>query len=201
MITRRAAYLTPDGAWAIFSVDDQHLQVVDLASLATTHTLPCDSPQVVAVTPGRVAHPTGGDGDCVASPTGREGGSVASPIEKEGERAVAVTFDNTLTTWDLEHGEEHAFPTGHNWPVTGLAISPDGRYAATVAGFGRYKTGGGPDRTLKVWSIPDGALVASFTGESALGDCAILEDGVTFVAGPHILRLEDVQPGIQEASD
>jgi len=161
---RRVSYVTAGGEWAIVSADDRHLKVVDLEHSTETHTLSCDYPVAVAVA-----------------------------VTPDGRRAIAVSLNNTLTRWDLEQEGELSFSTGHNRTVTGLAIGPNGRYAATVAGFGFGKMSGAPDRTLKVWDLDSGELVASFTGESALQDCIIVEDGVTFVAGPHILRLEGVE--------
>jgi len=67
-----------------------------------------------------------------------------------------------------------------------VAVTPDGRQAVSAS----------QDRTLKVWDIGSGKLVATFSGEGALYACAVAPDG-TIVAGEisgrvHFLRLEGV---------
>ncbi|MFC1878755.1 AAA family ATPase [Chloroflexota bacterium] len=169
--TQRAAYVTPDGGRAIYAIDNHQLKVVDMERLAETHTLNCEypHPQVVAITL---------DGRC----------------------AIAISHNGNFNLWDLKHDRRFSFPTDHDRVVTGVAISLNGRYAATVAGFGNIKMSRAPDRTLKVWDIAtefgpthgSRRLVASYVGDKVLKECTIVEDNVTFVAGPHTLRLEGV---------
>ncbi|EKD10831.1 WD-40 repeat protein [Arthrospira platensis C1] len=51
------------------------------------------------------------------------------------------------------------------------------------------------DKTLKLWDLETGEVLATFTGEGAMESCAIAPDGVTVVAGDgsgrvYFLRLE-----------
>lgn len=74
-----------------------------------------------------------------------------------------------------------------------MAATPDGCRAVSVS----Y------DRTLKVWDLETGIIVASFTSESPIFCCVIAPDGVTIapdgviiVAGEasgrvHFIRLEN----------
>ena len=48
-------------------------------------------------------------------------------IAPDGRRAVSTSEDNTLKVWDLESGREVRTLEGHSGPVTGVAITPNGR--------------------------------------------------------------------------
>ena len=72
-----------------------------------------------------------------------------------------------------------------------MAMMPDGRRA--VSGYWNHKT-------LKLWDLKSGQILASFTGESGMLACAVSLDGRTIVAGDtsgrvHFLRLEGLEAG------
>ncbi|MDT9326308.1 MAG: WD40 repeat domain-containing protein, partial [Limnospira sp. PMC 1286.21] len=74
---------------------------------------------------------------------------------------------------------------GHSWSVNAVAIAPDGKRAVSAS----------DDKTLKLWDLETGEVLATFTGEGAMESCAIAPDGVTVVAGDgsgrvYFLRLE-----------
>lgn len=98
--------------------------------------------------------------------------------------------DNSLKIWDLEQGKERLSFTGHQSNVMALAITPDGQHAISSSW----------DRTVKMWRLDNGQLVATFTGESEILTCDLSPDGLTIIAGErsgrvHVLRLENVTPG------
>lgn len=78
---------------------------------------------------------------------------------------------------------------GHAGGVNAVALTPDGRRAVSAS----------HDKTLKVWDLEIGSLIAGFTGESSILSCAIAPDGLTIVAGEasgkvHFLHLEGIGP-------
>jgi hypothetical protein len=90
---------------------------------------------------------------------------------------------------DLDTAAELHTLTGHTNRVDAVAVTPDGRRAVS----GPY------DKTLKVWDLDTGAVLATFQADASLYACALAPDGVTLVAGDksgrvHFLRLEGVTP-------
>ena len=76
---------------------------------------------------------------------------------------------------------------GHISYVTSVSIFPDGDRVISAS----Y------DKTLKVWDMKTGQVIASFTGESGMLCCAVAPDGLTIAAGDksgrvHFLRLMGV---------
>jgi WD40 repeat protein len=95
---------------------------------------------------------------------------------------LLATAGIELSLWDVSSGREVRVFTGHTSPVTGIALSPDGRILASRA------RGGEGDNTLRLWNVssghelhtvvlaprpemnkpvtfsPDGALVATGSG-------------------------------------
>jgi WD40 repeat protein len=62
----------------------------------------------------------------------------------------------------------------HNGKVTSLAVSPDGKWFAS----------GSEDKTVKLWSLPGGALVNTLTGhKDAVKSLALSPDGTLLVSG------------------
>jgi WD40 repeat protein len=106
-------------------------------------------------------------------------------VTPDNRRAISVSGDGTFRVWDLEYGEE--LLTLHNDTdyVTALKMTPDGRRAASAS----------VDSTLRVWDLERGVVIASFSADGPLEDCAIAPDGVHIVAGEQsgrmfFLRLE-----------
>jgi len=64
-------------------------------------------------------------------------------------------------------------------------VTPDSRFAISGSG----------DKTLKVWDLGTGEVIASFSDDDSLYACAVAPDGKTVVAGGgsgrvYFLRLE-----------
>ena len=74
---------------------------------------------------------------------------------------------------------------GHSAKVKAVAFSVDGRHAISCA----------RDRTLRVWEVPGGAPLATYTADSALQSLALSPDGALIAAGDaagrvHLLGLQ-----------
>jgi WD40 repeat protein len=88
--------------------------------------------------------------------------------EKEKER----TFSE-LKLWDLNSREASFTLQGHAGPVNQVALSPDGRYAASAS----------DDRTVKVWDLTTNRPVVTFAGHRGTVRCvAFSSDGQRIVS-------------------
>ena len=90
-----------------------------------------------------------------------------------------------LTLWDPRSGIVHKELGGHEHFVTSLALTPDGRFAASA----------GRDHILILWDLAALAPVAKYVGDAAFTACTIAVDGRHIAVGDasgrvHILRLE-----------
>ena len=90
--------------------------------------------------------------------------------------------------WDLETGNALRTFTGHAESVTAVAVSWNTRLAVSAS----Y------DKTLKVWQVESGHLLATFTCDGLATSCTFAGDH-RIVAGDavghvHLLRLEEPKP-------
>jgi len=84
----------------------------------------------------------------------------------------------------LERGVALRDLIGHSGGVYGVALSPDGQYAASAS----------QDKAVKVWSLEDGVNICSFVCDAEANCCAFASDRL-IVAGDeggrvHFLSLE-----------
>ena len=65
-------------------------------------------------------------------------------------------YDKTLKVWDLGSGQRAPHAEGHASPVTGVAVTADGRRAVSASW----------DKTLKVWDLESGRELRTLEGHS-----------------------------------
>ncbi|MGO9271191.1 MAG: WD40 repeat domain-containing protein [Terriglobia bacterium] len=74
-----------------------------------------------------------------------------------------------IRLWSLSEGRLIQTLQGHAARVNALAVTPDGRFLVS----------GSADKTVKVWSLPDGALLKTISHKNAVTALAIAPDGRT----------------------
>jgi WD40 repeat protein len=118
-------------------------------------------------------------GHVVGQLRGHEAAVESVLFTQRGRRVLTGSYDTTVRLWDLASRRELRRLEGHQDRVGGLAVTPDGRYAASAS----------DDATLKVWRLETGECLATFTGDGALGACAISPDASLLVAGESFGKL------------
>jgi WD40 repeat protein/tetratricopeptide (TPR) repeat protein len=127
-------------------------------------------------------------------------GSIVA-VTPDGRQVLCRSFDKTLILWNLETGTQlltlysisgtSVFVATLSPTVGEIVVTPDGQHALFNS-----------NNTVRVWDLTSGSLIASFSGDSIISDCAIAPDGVTFVVGDksgrlHFLRLENLEKTTQ----
>lgn len=101
-------------------------------------------------------------------------GPVNDAIFLSENRALTGSDDASLALWDLESAEMLRRFHGHQAKVVDVAVSPDGRYAASASW----------DRTVGLWRISDGEMIAQLTGHTGpVNAVAFSEDGEHLYSG------------------
>ncbi len=122
------------------------------------------------------------DGALLKTLTGHSSGVCAVAISRDGRLLASGGDDQTIRLWSLPEGTLLKTLEGHSSSVSALAISPDGRLLLSGCNWergGRPKLTPTPeDHTIKFWSLPDGVLLKTLTGNSAFVPAlAISRDG------------------------
>jgi len=78
-------------------------------------------------------------------------------FSRDGKRAISGSWDHTIGIWDLSSGRLIRRLTGHEYWITSLALSRDGRYLLS---------GGSKDLTIRLWDIATGKTLQIFKGHS-----------------------------------
>lgn len=129
-------------------------------------------------------------------------------VSADGGRAMTSSTDNIMVFYRLNVTRDEArvrlwdLATRSRLRVlafneeSGVSYSRAGAFrCVALDATGRFGAAGGDDRTLRVWHLDTGELVAAFTADAAVTACAISPDATVLVAGEatgrvHLLRLE-----------
>jgi LSD1 subclass zinc finger protein len=151
-------------------------------------------------------------GECVRTLTGHTDWVDVVTLAADGRRVVTES-DLELKVWDVETGVCLCTLAGHTALMDRMVRRCcGGDLLRTLAGYtgvkrpvalsadGRCGVLRSDDKTLRVWDLAAGALLASFEGAGAMAVFAATPDGCTLVGGDedgsvHLLRLENVEPG------
>jgi WD40 repeat protein len=195
-----ALVVSPDRWRGVSALHDQTLKVWDLESGQVLCTLNGHSDRVTAVALSRDARrAVSASSDRTLKVWDLETGQelwtlpghasevTAVAMSPDGRRAVSASADGTLKIWDLENGEALHTLQDHDSEVLTVAVSFDGQRIASTS----------RDRKLRVRDLQSGKLIATFTSDSMMFQCAFAPDGHTLVTGEvsgcvHFLRLENI---------
>jgi len=100
----------------------------------------------------------------------------------DGKTLVSGSMDNTLKQWDVEAGKLLRKLEGNKAPVTGVAVSPDGKLFATAGAVQRE----GKCESVEVllWDMETGKLKKALPDQTArVNALAFSPDGSTLAVG------------------
>jgi WD40 repeat protein len=107
--------------------------------------------------------------------------SIAIPAS--GKFALTASDDYSLRIWDLDTGEELQALEGHEDRVSKVAVTPDGQYAVSAAGFPYVVSN---DHTLKTWDLKKGRELYTLDDhKSPVTAVAVTPDGQYVVSAGH----------------
>jgi WD40 repeat protein len=149
-----ACSMTPDGTRFI-SASGKSIRVWDAASGSSS----------VAVDLSRKA---GWVSDCALTPDGNRIVTVSHGFSDD------YVTDNGVEVWDAATGGLVAYLINHEFPLSGVAVSPDGAFLVCA----------GQRRTLELWDLNAGERRASLRGHAGeVLACAFAPDGTWVVSG------------------
>lgn len=90
-------------------------------------------------------------------PSDRYAGVTSIAFSPNGQLLISGSEDSTIKVWELNTGQEIRTLTGHSNFVNSIAISPDGRFLASVG-----------SNIIKLWELSTGQEVHTLSGHSAL---------------------------------
>ena len=99
-------------------------------------------------------------------------------ISPDGRLLASGSYDRTIKLWSLPDGALLKTLTVPYQPINSVAISPDGRLLASGIAASGSGGAGSVDGSVKLWSLPDGALLKTLNGLSPMyPSLAISPDG------------------------
>jgi WD40 repeat protein len=153
---------SPDGRYAVgYSEIDNANHLWDIKTLTKTHSFSYSGP------PFRNPIQFSSDGNYLLAAYGKE-----------------------MVLSDVTSGQEVQIFTGHTNNVTGLALSPDGKYALS-ASF---------DKTVRLWDIETGEEIRRFSSHGEVKSMAFSSDGQRILTGglmggtDGVVLLWDIEP-------
>ena len=132
--TDRVNCLALSGSLLVSGSHDGSVKLFDTESLQLVHNLRGHSDVILSV-----AVAASSDGSQLVL----SGGGLSSSVR-----------DNSVRVWDAASGAQLTVLQGHPWPVRGIAVSSDGRMAASASS----------DRSICVWDLASSSLCARLVG-------------------------------------
>lgn len=105
----------------------------------------------------------------------------------DGQILASIDDQWIIRLWQVDDGRLLATLKGHTDEIVNVAFSPDGRTLASASGrpyliFSGHKGSG--DKTIRLWSVPDGKPLATYTAHSdAIPGLAFSPDGQWLASG------------------
>ncbi len=193
----QALAITPDGKTLVSSSSDDSVKLWSLPEGHLLANLQTDNAGVdaFAVTPDSTILASNSKdnkvrlwsipaGRLLATLEGHKGAVNALAITPDGKALASGSGDKTIKLWSLPEGRLLATLEGHRGPVNALAITPGGNALASGEG-GEWQSGRpSGDNTIKLWSLPEGRLLATLQGHSgSIEALTIAPDGRTLASG------------------
>ncbi len=146
-----AVAFSPDGKHILSSSGDKTIRLWDVMTGENLQTF---------------YEPVGGAGAVAFVPTGGRFLAGTNASNLNGKWVLAS--ENVFRLWDVKTKKILKTFRGHDGPVWGVAVSPDGSRALS----------GGDDKTVRLWDVESGKEVRSFNGHSeGTGSVALSPDG------------------------
>ncbi len=205
--------LTSDGRRALTSAEDGTLRLWDLHNGAEVYRLPVDWVVAVALSPDGHTAATGSLRNAVAL-WDVETGTMIRQLQGHNDSVMAVAFapdgrtlfsggqDGRILLWDVETGEqiERLVFRDVVAPVTGIAVSPGGRYllVSSRGAADVYSDGTPETHKLVLFDLETRDVVRTFEGHlDPVNSVAISPDGRYGLSGSNdfTLRLWDLATG------
>ncbi len=200
-----AAAFTPNGQLLVTGCEDKAARVFDTASgkELSRYLEHFSGVSRVAVTPDGSRVLSGGSNgslkfwdihtaEDIFEMAGHRDHVTAIAIAPDGSAAVTAASNLIslqggpvrveMKLWDLTDGQEiRTFRDGHQGPINGLSLSPDGHWVVTA----------GEDRTIKLWEVASGRPFFTFTGfPGSAEDVCFSPSGDAVIAGSQDERLQ-----------
>ncbi|HLJ93719.1 MAG TPA: sigma-70 family RNA polymerase sigma factor [Gemmataceae bacterium] len=102
-------------------------------------------------------------------------------------KILATAGSNSIRLWDPRSGQERELTKGHQGPIRGLAVSPNGRLVASAS----------EDGTVHLWEAVTGKQMRCFTGPGEAYAVTFSPDGRTVAssANDKTVRVWDIATG------
>jgi WD40 repeat protein len=123
------------------------------------------------------------DGKLISELKG-QGYSESAHFTPDGRYLVGTLQDRSIKVWELASLEAVHTLAGDKWMPMALAVSPNGRVAASGSASVGLPAGGDEPRRIRFWDLASGQEIASLVGHDAdVSSLAFSADGTRLASG------------------